>query len=176
MKKLTPLTILTILALGTSLAINWGIDIKAGFQRLIGLKDFANDAKLQIKRIYGFAINGGVTGTLKLLLDVDVANNASSDVTASNLLVNLYNEQNVLIGSSEPYTQVTLHANSTTTITGIEANIQLSKLLPDYAIPALLQVIASGTLQNFKFDQTIKIDVFVTLNGVKVNQQIYHEI
>jgi len=175
--KIFSLTTLAALGTGAYLLTTLGVDIKGLVNKYFNLKAFAQNAKIKLKHIYNFQIKGGITGQLHFLLDIDVANNSDSDITASNIQVNIYNEQNEFIGNSQNYaSQVTLLANSTYTITGIEASVQLNKVIPDIAIPALIQVIQQGTFENFKFNQKLKLDVFVTLNGVSVNEQIYKEI
>ena len=151
-----------------------GFDVK----KLIGLNQFAkNEPDFKINRVYGFDVIGGLAGYVRLLVDVDVINKSQSDVLISNILVTAYNEKGEYIGQSVPYdTDIVIKENSVTTIPGIEVHAQFSKVLFDYGLPALLQVIQNKSWQNVKLGKSIKLDVSLEINGVKINKTVTKQI
>ena len=176
--KLKLLTTLSVVTTIIVLASNLGIDTKKFFSNLLNLKSFSENTQIKLNRVYGFSVTGGLSGLIHLLLDLDVSNNTENDIICSDLQINAYNDKGEYLGKSNPYaSQIVLKGATITTVTAIEAELELSKLIPEVAIPTILQIIQSGgDFTNFKFAQTVKLDIFVKLNGVSINHQTLVDI
>lgn len=141
-------------------------------KQFTGLARFGTDADFSLKRHYGYAIEGGISGELTFLLDIDVINKSNSQVLANNLLVTAYNEKGEYVGQSVPFdSPLLIQAFGVTPINGIKVRTQLKKVLFDYAAPMLLQIIQNNSAQSASIGRTITLDMIIELNGVKINKQ-----
>lgn len=167
MSKIIPV----LLTFGGLLALagRFGFDAK----KLFDLSDFAADADFKVNRFYGFNVLGGIQGEAVFFIDVDVINTSDKSIIAENLFVKAYNEKGQYIGESAPHDhQAVIAPNSTTTVTGIEVHADFAKILFDYALPSLVQVISERTWENFSLGKTIILDVFVEMNGYNINKRV----
>ncbi|MFK5855790.1 MAG: hypothetical protein QM503_06640 [Bacteroidota bacterium] len=141
-------------------------------KQFTNLARFGKDADFSLKRHYEYIIEGGINGELTFLLDIDVINKSNSEVLANNLLVTAYNEEGEYVGQSVPFdTPLLIKPYSVTPITGIKVRTQLKKVLFDYAVPMLLQIIQNSSFENTSIGRTITLDMIIELNGVKINKQ-----
>ncbi len=147
--------------------------------KIVGLKSFADKAVLKLRRIYSLAISPDYQ-KLTLKIDLEVENNSLTPVLATNLIVNAYNDSNQLIGRSEPYPgPIKIAANTPTTISGIELQIEVSTMIESYGAQAwelLKTALASMSAEHVRLNEDITLDVFITLNGISVNQKINYTI
>jgi len=152
---------------------------KLGFdtKKFLNLNSFAKDADFRLKSIHGLKVVGGITGTANFLVDIDVINKSTGDILLSNLLVTAYNEKGEFIGESAPYTQkVIIKESATTIIPNINLSVKFSSALFDYTLPMLLEVIKNKTWRNVNLGKTIKLNVAMELNGIKVAKNVSYKI
>ena len=91
---------------------------------------------------------------------------------ANNLLVTAYNEKGQYVGQSVPFNNpVIIHPFGVTPIVGVKIRTQLKQVLFDYAAPMLLQIIQSKSVHDSSIGRTIKLDMILELNGLKINKQ-----
>ena len=141
-------------------------------KQFAGLASFGKDADFSLKRHYAYQIEGGINGELTFLLDIDVINKSKSEVLANNLMVTAYNEKGQYVGQSVPFDRpLLISPYGVTPINGIKIRTQLKQVLFDYAAPLLLKIIQNKSLENSSIGRTIKLDIILELNGVKINKQ-----
>jgi len=141
-------------------------------KQFTGLARFGKDADFILKRHYGYMIDGGISGELTFLLDIDVINKSNSEVLANNLLVTAYNEKGQYVGQSVPFDRpILIQPLGVTPINGIKVRTQLKNVLFDYAAPMLLEIIQNSSIENTSIGRTITLDMIIELNGVKINKQ-----
>jgi len=167
---------LTVTLLATNL---FGANPSSWFRSIFGLDEFAKKAVLKIRRFYSLSLSSDFK-SIKFKIDLDVENGTDINVTATNLIVNAYNSANEFIGKSDPYPgPVTLAALATSTITGINITADISKLVSTYgasAIETIKQIFASMSADNVRLNEQITLDVFITMNGINVNEKIPYTI
>lgn len=150
-----------------------GIDTK----KFLNLSDFAKDADFRLKSVHGFHVSGGIKGNADFLVDINVLNKSTSDVLMTNLLVVAYNEKGQFIGQSSPYTpKIVIKESTTTVIPNIHVNVKLTSLLFNYTLPMLLKMIQNKTWQIQPLGKTIKLNISMELNGIKVAKNVNYKI
>ncbi len=152
---------------------------KLGFdtKKLLNLNNFSKDADFRLKSIHGFRIEGGLKGTADFLIDIDVINKSTSDVLMSNLIIAAYNEKGEFIGESAPYLQkIIIKESTTTTIPDISVRVKLTSALFDYTLPMLLKMIQNKTWHTGKLGKTIRLNIAMELNGIKVTKNVNYKI
>ncbi len=150
-----------------------GIDTK----KFLNLNNFAKDADFSLNKVHGFHISGGMKGDADFLVDINVLNKSTSDVLMTNLLIVAYNEKGQFIGQSTPYSQkIIIKESSTTLIPNVQVAIKLSSALFDYTLPMLLKMIQNKTWQTQPLGKTIKLNISMELNGIKVTKNVNYKI
>jgi len=152
---------------------------KLGFdtKNLLNLNNFSKDADFRLKSIHGFTIEGGLKGTANFLIDIDVINKSTNDILMSDLLITAYNERGEFIGESEPYNQkIIIKESATTTIPNVKVKVKLTSALFDYTLPMLLKMIQNKTWHQQKLGKTIKLNITMELNGIKVAKNVNYSI
>ncbi len=144
---------------------------------LFHLRKFSEKADFRVRHIHGLQIVGGLKGYIKFFLDLEVVNPEDFAVTAENLRIKAFNEHLEYVGESLPVVRkVTVAAHSRAVIPNIEVHVKTSNTLFDYTLPALLEMIKTGSWQHFKFHKTIHLNISLSLNGYAISKKESYQI